>query len=570
MNSVFTYYKIVIKARIFLLILAGCVLALTDASAQNTNKVVKKAWTLIDKGNHKEGYELIQDISDEKANEFGDSCVMILNYEKGTCLYKMNNYQDAIPFLKKALLYLEKMPHEDCNYLELIYGLGSCYNNLKDYRNAEKYFRRVIIRGNVQGFKCMITIKTLSELTEVYKKLGYEKLAQACAEKIDYKTNNISTENWSNRADALLNLANSYEKQGKFEEEIETYHELLDLVESNAGKNNEEYLTYCSILYQRLILNNRNDEAIPFLEDVISIGKSYKIHNIYVCDAYENYLEIMAKRGKNEIVEKTLPEAIKYFQQTKEYDWNSQNIYERVGNAFIENDNQVLGVKYLEKEWNGHIANTIRSLTNLGSYYYKSNPSKALAYYKEAESQIELASNEETKCSILENIMYLYNTLNNFKEAVIYAEKAASFIKAIKDDDYYARHLTNWAVYCQKNSNMGKVGELFSELNGLMPRLSNETKAAIYSNKGFIYIGDKKYAESIDVLKKGVSFVKEKLGESNQWLAMMYHNLGRAYMLQQDNANALFYLNKSKEIQILLNGKAMQRTIDYINECESK
>ena len=50
----------------------------------------------------------------------------------------------------------------------------------------------------------------------------------------------------------------------------------------------------------------------------------------------------------------------------------------------------------------------------------------------------------------------------------------------------------------------------------------------------------------------------------------MYHNLGRAYMLQQDYDNALLYLNKSKDLQIKLNGKAMQRTLDYIKECESK
>jgi hypothetical protein len=41
-------------------------------------------------------------------------------------------------------------------------------------------------------------------------------------------------------------------------------------------------------------------------------------------------------------------------------------------------------------------------------------------------------------------------------------------------------------------------------------------------------------------------------------------------MLQQDYDNALLYLNKSKGLQIQLNGNAMQRTLDYIKECESK
>ena len=95
--------------------------------------------------------------------------------------------------MSKALLKMEKLPHEDCIYLELIYGIGSCYNKLGQYHSAEKYLRRVMIRGNVLGFKCGITTQALSELTEVYDKLGYTKLAKECAIKINSKVEGART-----------------------------------------------------------------------------------------------------------------------------------------------------------------------------------------------------------------------------------------------------------------------------------------------------------------------------------------------------------------------------------------
>ena len=75
---------------------------------------------------------------------------------------------------------------------------------------------------------------------------------------------------------------------------------------------------------------------------------------------------------------------------------------------------------------------------------------------------------------------------------------------------------------------------------------------------------------AIEVLSSGIELCHIVMGGNDAWLTTMYHNLGRAYMLQQDYTNALLYLNKSKDMQIRLNGNAMQRTLDYIKECKAK
>lgn len=541
-----------------------------EVFGQDIPSLVKQAYTLVDEEKYEEGLNILLKIDEQNVDAQEDSCAMMFYYEKGSCLYFLDRFEEAIPYLNKALLRMEKLPHEDCIYLELIYGIGSCYNNLKHYTEAEKYFRRVIIRGNVLGFKCAITSQTLSELTEVYNKLGYTKLAKECSTKIKSNVNDLPADSWSNRVGLLLDLANSYEEQKRFDEEIETYHKILQLIDSNIGKENEDYLTYSSILFHRLLLINRQDEAIPVLRRMIDAGINYKKNNTWVCNAYENFLELTAQKNDVETVEKILPNAVKYIQNTKEYDWQNHNLYERIGNAFSESANHTYGAKYLEMPWNGKHPNNIRSICNLGVCYYKTNPQKSLQYYKKAESLINDSTNSLTRKILYYDIYSLYSQMQKYEDAVRYAELSAPYIKEIDGIDTYAKHLTMWALDCSKINHSSEAQSLFAKAKELFPTLSDKSKVTYYSQFGFYLIKTNASFKAIEILKNGIKLCVETLGENYALLTTMYHNLGRAYMLQQDLANALLYLNKSKDLQVQLNGYAMQRTLDYIKECESK
>ena len=58
--------------------------------------------------------------------------------------------------------------------------------------------------------------------------------------------------------------------------------------------------------------------------------------------------------------------------------------------------------------------------------------------------------------------------------------------------------------------------------------------------------------------------------ENISTLANIYHNLGRAYMLDNSKSEALKYLNKSKDLQIQIWGEVFEKTRLYIEECMSK
>lgn len=558
-----------------LLTVIACIMAFLQViptKGQDIPSVIKNVYSLIDDGKYSDGYKLIRDIDNQEVEVYGDSMVMVLNYEKGACLFFLDKYKEAIPFLNDALLRMEKLPHEDCNYLELIYSIGSCYNHLKQYETAEEYFRRVIIRGNTQDFTCAITTQTLSELAEVYSRLGYNKLADICTSKISSSVKNSSGGDWRNTVDGLADLSESYKNQGKQDEEIETLRKIIDIIKVNAGVTYEDYTLYCDILGMTLKQYNRIDESYLVFEHMLSVAQKLYEHREEICLAYEECLRYKANKGDSSYISSILPMAVKYIQNTSDFDWKKHNLYEVVGNGLCGAGKYALGVKYLQLPWNGELPNSVRSLTNLGLYYHYNHPdlTKSLSYYKEAEPIANVYSDSLTRKFIYEEMGSLYSKLQQYDKAVNYWELVTPYIKALEDSSKFALHLVRYSIDLIEYGQKEKADTLLKIAQELSSHLPNQTKIICASQIGFAELKLGEYSKTIDLLNQAITLTIQEFGVNNKWLQTMYHNLGRAYMLQKDYSNALSWLNKSKDLQIQLNGSAMQRTLDYIKECEAK
>lgn len=541
-----------------------------NVHAQNILALLDENKKNIDKGNYALALRSLDEINESLIVSGGDSCVILYNYEKGKCLYSLDRYEEAIPFLSKGLELIEKLPHENCISLELLYGIGYSYKKMKQYDDAEKYFRRVFIRGSTQNLKCVIKTQTLRELVEVYTQLGQSNLADACIVKIEASTNSTPSTNWKQQIDELYELAEGYEQQGQQDLFIDSYNKILKVVEENEGCLNEDYLLYSSILGMRLQYSyNRSQDALLIYERIIKIGESLNLKHAEVCNAYANYLQIKSELNDVNAVESILPKAIKYYNETIEKNRKEVNLYEIIGNNFCGAGNYKVGVKYLETDWKGEKANSIRSLTNLGDFYYKKQPQKAIDYFKRAESRIDETEGVtiETKRIIYVKLMYLFSKIGNFHEAVKYAKLSIPLVQAQCDVDYYTQHLINYAIYLCNIDKCNSVNNILSDIEGLITKIKPETLIAVYSNEGFIYLKCGKPTKAISPLNEGIRIAKKSLTNKDQWLSILYHNLGRAYMLSSNFSEALVYLNMSKNLQFKISGKITQRTQDYINEC---
>ena len=543
--------------------------------AQNVKHLIDKSQVLIAKGKYKEANKTLTSINDEQVSECGDTCLMLYNYEKGTCLYYMGKYEDAIPYLQRSLKYMDKQPHEDCDYLELLYGIGACHKKLGNYPKAEEYFRRTILKGNYFNLNCAIMNQTYVEMAELYSLMGKPDFADICTSRIESEMRLDNSKNLDTQLDGLWDLYKAHESLGKNEECINDLQKMRNLIEENKGKNNKDYLQYSFLLGSHLRYTcKRPQEAAIIHREMIEIGKQFKTNRNEVCSAYIDYLRYLSENNKVDSVELILPSAIRYYNDTKDGRTEEENLYEIVGNGLCDARNYDEGIKYLEKKWNEKSANSIKSLDYLGAYYfYRANDaSKALNYYLNAEQQIEggLETNLETKILILERLVLISQRLGNTNEAVRYSTLLEPFMKEQNDDDCRLSFLTDWSIECANTGSIEKAEELAGIVVNLLPKLSVASQIRQYSQIGFIYIKTEKYNKSIDKINKGIKLAIQEKGDKCIELTTLYHNLGRAYMLKGDYSNALSALNKSKALQLELEGEVMQRTDDYIKECESK
>lgn len=467
---------------------------------------------------------------------------------------------------------MDKIHYRNCDYLELMYGIGSCYKKLGNYPKAEEYYRRTIIRGN-DLLNCTIRNQTYSEMADLYNLMGKPDLADMCTSRIESEMRKMDSKKLDEQIDRLYDLFNAYDKQGRIDESIDALKKILRLIDENKGKINEDYLLYSSMLGIQLRYSyNRPKEAVPIYKEIIEIGKQFKNYREDVCNAYEDYLRYLAENGKVDSIKQILPPAIKYYTSTTKRSRQEVNLYEVIGIGLFEAKEYDTAISYLEKKWNGKTANSIKALDYLGSYYYRSEPAKALSYYKNAESQVlnGLEVNDYTKQIVFENLMYLNERLDNLQEAIKYAEFAEPLIKEMHDDTYYLRHLVSWARECINANDNEKANQLMNKVESLLEHSSIELKIGTLSDMGFIYIKTGKLEKAIDNINKGIKLAINEKGEKCIELTTLYHNLGRALMLKEDYSSALSALNKSKRLQLELKGGVIQRTTDYINECLGK
>ena len=542
-----------------------------SGNAQNVKDGINKSRALMNEEKYAEAFKMLQAFSDTQVEDCGDSLVAIYNYYKGSCLYYLKKYEEAIPTLQKAIQVMDKIQKKDCDYLEMLYGIGACYKEMKNYAKAEDYFRRTILKGTYMDLNCAIRNQTYSEMADLYNLMGKPKLADFCTSRIESEMRLSGEKDLNSQLNALWDVYKAYNNQGKVEESLNTLRKALHVIEENKGRNNEDYLIYSNLLGALLLNNNLPKEAASVHKEMIEIGKQFKTYREDVCFAYEHYLQYLSENGDVDSVELLLPSAVKYITSTKRRN-KSENLFETIGLGFFNAKKYEEGVKYLEKKWNGESANSIKALNYLGNYYMYSKdlPAKALTYYNNAQKQIDEGFEVpmESKIIIIENLLLCHQRLGN-------TEKAVSLYTILKpliqnDLNYYSRFLIQWSNECLSAGNINKVEELMDESESLLVHVSGDTQIRLYSNLGFVYIKTEKPDKAIGFIQKGIDLAIKEEGEKSKYLSTMYHNLGRAYMLKSDYSNALTALYKSKNLQLEQEGEVMQRTADYIKECESK
>ena len=334
---------------VYLLVLLMPFLVFVEATAQNIKDELKRAKELADESKYNESYSILQKITEEQLKVTGDTGVAYYNYYKGSCLYFLKKYEEAIPVLQKGLLVMDKLQKKDCDYLEMLYGIGACYKEMKNYPKAEKFFRRTILKGTNMDLNCAIRNQTYREMAELYSLMGKPDFADICTSRIESEMRIYSTKDLQSQENVLWELYCAHEDLGRYEECIIDLNKLRHLIEENIGKNNNKYLTYSFLLGSHLRYRlNRPQEAASIHKEMVEIGKQFETNQMIVCSAYKDYLRYLSENNKVDSIKLILPSAINYYYSTEDKG-DPENLYEIVGLGLCDAKNYEEGINYLEK-----------------------------------------------------------------------------------------------------------------------------------------------------------------------------------------------------------------------------
>ncbi len=382
---------------------------------------------------------------------------------KGQALFNVQRYEECIPLCKEAISLFERANLRQYEYLDAWGIIATAYHRLQDYINAEKYYRKGILRSvtarvdDMQLYRSNLWLN----LGNLYNTQGDTLLAEEC-----YQRSQISSErkpididqyNYLEWENALWDDVNSLVNQTKYEEAVVLYEKLINGIREKQGISDSYLLAVYSrgILFSRFL--NKYDEAKALFEETISLRNHFLIPQEEICGAYCNLALCHSVLGDFASVRQIESEAIIYLTEANIQDYATQMFYRFVGNGAYWTENYEQAIVYYEKYLNPQ-------------------------YVKEKGTSYEEITNQLSVSYIKSN----------------YPSKAKDLLLSL---------------LCKEET----------------------------------------------VLEK----------DNKELLATIYHNLGRAYMLLQDKKNALSYLNKSRDLQILLYENVAERTEQYIQECHT-
>ena len=540
-------------------------------AAQNVSIRLKTASSLIDKEQPSKALSMLNKI-EKQCLSSDDKIKQQFYYYKGMALFQTKDYLQAIPNLKKSIRLMEyNHDKSNCQYLGTLHDIACCYKNTGDYENAESYFRKAIIANDIQLYTCERISQTYLEIIGLYKLMNKPALADACLEEYEKhqlrnKSQKEKNNRWSEVVDELyLEIPNLQQVNEQDKSQIKkTFTSILETINSNIGKCNDDYIRSCRLFAIYMLWCKDTTCALDLNLQLINIGEQLSEHKPAIADAYDDFLRLTSRLNKVEVVKSIIPKAIKYNDEISRRD--KQSVYEIAGLGFYEAGNTELGVGYLEQALSENHKLSIRALSALADYYYTIDPQKSLDYCYIIVGLFPGHSNvsNETKFGVYNSIMKLNSLLGNYSESIVYGKKAVPFTQ---DIDILSVHYADLARQYAQLKDYDSVDSLFSLIDDLYEKISDWSKVDCLISKSVTYIFIEKYDLAISTLIKSIEIIPTR---TNFRLATIYHNLGRAYMLQSNYEEALGWLYKSRDIQKSINGSVTEKTANYIKECETK
>lgn len=445
--------------KIFFLFIFCCVFTL-DVASQSLWDSLISVQNFIKEDRVEKADSILNLIENECINSQNDSIAVLFYESKGIILWGKMKYTECIPFFLRTIGLYESLQIKAQNYLDAFVAIGFSYGRLGDYDNAERYYRKALLKSVAATYNEDFRPNVYKNLGNLYMEKGDTLLAQECYKRSsikDVESYDFMKINYIEWENAQWDQVNLLVNEKQYEEAANFYVNFIERLKEEKGVKYEAYLL---AVYSRAILLSRYinniDDAIPLFEELVNLSDSIDALNKIICGAYCNLALCYSQKGNYKAVDNVISKGLPYLSKANIQGYPSNMIYRFAGNGAYWKQDYPNAIKYYER-------------------YFSSNN-------REQDANIEDITNQLSVSYILSD----------------HPEKAKTMLERLLSTDE-------------------------------------------------------------ERLKR----------EKAQTLAIVYHNLGRAYMLLNDKSSALKYLIESKDLQSAIYGEVAERTLLYMQECQN-
>ena len=412
-----------------------------------------------------EALSLIVQIEQQCMQSTNDTLKAVFLELKGQALLDIGNYKECITPCKEAITLFERTNLRQYEYLDAWYIIATAYHRLKDYKNAESYYRKGLLRSvaarvsEVNQYRSSLYLN----LGNLYKKQGDTLLAKECygrvIESSDRELINIDEWNyieWENTQwDKIDKLV--YEKH--FEDAANFY---VDFIRGIKEKKGNRYKAYLLAVYSRAILLSRYvnniDDAIPLFEELVNLSDSIDAPNENICGAYCNLALCYSQKGNYKAVDNVISKGLPYLSQASIQGYPSNMIYRFAGNGAYWKQDYPNAIKYYECYFSSNereSGTNYEEITNQlsVSYIFSGHPEKAkdllerLLSYDEDRLKRE---NTQSLATVYHNLGRAYMLLNNKSSALKFLTESKNLQNKIYGE--VAERTLLYIQECQNNN----------------------------------------------------------------------------------------------------------------------
>ena len=419
--------------RRFLISIIILVCGVNCISAQTLLDSIVEVKNLINDDKDDEAESILNKIENQCMHSGNDTLRVLFLESKGIILWDREEYKDCIPYFQSVIDLYDKLHLKYQNYLDAFVAIGYSYGRLHDYDNAERFYRKALLKSVAADFNKEFRPNVYKNLGNLYMEKGDSLLAQECFKRasvedvddFDFMSHNYiewKTKYWTEIGTLL--------EAKKYQEAADKCAEMIQGIENKEGKSETyilEVYTYANILSRYL---NKYDEAKPFYEEIIEWGKNKSDKNENVCGAYCNLALYYAVNGDFPHADSIIDEGIPYLAKANNEYYPLHSIFRYVGNGAYWKKNYVMAIKYYEqylkpqysREQGTNYEDVVNQLSV--SYILSDNPVKAKSLLS------SFLKTDETRLKT-DNVSVLSNIYHNLGRATMLSGSKSEALKLL-------------------------------------------------------------------------------------------------------------------------------------------